>query len=319
MHDQADELRLLARLWAAETKSAFRGPRKIVVSAGKGGVGTTTIAVNLAAALGRQGCRTILVDADFRGADAALLCGIESRDTIADVLSGRRSVHEVLQPGPAGIQVVPGVWSPGAIPDCSPAAQQRLLREIDQLGRHADVVVLDVGSGLNHIVQRFWQAADEVLLVTTAEAVSIMDSYAAVKLFLSEQSSVAVRTIVNQSPQTEVAAGVHSRIAQACQRFLGLKVRRGGTVSWDAAVTLANRSGRPLVLEKPEAPARAKSTAWRSGCFHRAEPTTNRQTCQRRRTSRHDTIVGNALRGVPCGRQQTQHQRRSRNATEGVP
>ena len=70
----------------------------------------------------------MLVDADLSGADAALLCGIESRDTIADVLSGRRSVHEVLQPGPAGIQVVPGIWSPGAIPDCSPAAQQRLLR-----------------------------------------------------------------------------------------------------------------------------------------------------------------------------------------------
>src|SRR6266404_6707380 len=177
MHDQANELRALARQWAAEAKPAAGGPRKIVVSAGKGGVGTTTVAVNLAAALGRQGCRTVLVDADFSGADAAMLCGIESRDTIADVLSGRRSVHEVLQPGPGGIQVVPGIWSPGSIPDCSPAAQQRLLRELDHLGRHAEVIVLDAGSGLNHIVQRFWQAADELLVVTTVEAVSIMDAY----------------------------------------------------------------------------------------------------------------------------------------------
>jgi Mrp family chromosome partitioning ATPase len=73
MHDQADELRLLARHWAAEAKPSAGGPRKIVISAGKGGVGTTTIAVNLAAALGRQGCRTVLVDADFSGADAAML------------------------------------------------------------------------------------------------------------------------------------------------------------------------------------------------------------------------------------------------------
>ena len=255
MHDQANELRLLARQWAAEARPSAGGPRKIVVSAGKGGVGTTTVAVNLAAALGRQGCRTVLVDADFSGADAAMLCGIESRDTIADVLSGRRSVHEVLQPGPGGIQVVPGIWSPGSIPDCSPAAQQRLLRELDHLGRHAEVVVLDAGSGLNHIVQRFWQAADELLVVTTVEAVSIMDAYAAIKLLLAERVPATVRTVVNQSPQAEVAVGVHARIAQACQRFLGLRVDRGGSVPWDSAVALANRSGKPLVLESPEAPA----------------------------------------------------------------
>jgi flagellar biosynthesis protein FlhG len=255
MHDQADELRVLARQWASESRPAAGGPRKIVVSAGKGGVGTTTVAVNLAAALGRQGCRTILVDADFSGADAAMLCGIESRDTIADVLSGRRSVHEVLQPGPGGIQVVPGIWSPGSIPDCSPSAQQRLLRELDHLGRHAEVVVLDAGSGLNHIVQRFWQAADELLVVTTVEAVSIMDAYAAIKLLLAERVPAVVCTVVNQSPEAGVAIGVHARIAQACQRFLGLRVDRGGSVPWDSSVASANRSGQPLVIENPAAPA----------------------------------------------------------------
>jgi flagellar biosynthesis protein FlhG len=254
MHDQADELRALARQWAAEAKPND-GPRKIVVSAGKGGTGTTTIAVNLAAALGRQGCRTILVDADFSGADVAILCGIESRDTIGDVLSGRRSVHEVLQPGPAGIQIVPGIWSPGTIPDCSPAAQQRLLRELDHLGRHAEVIVLDAGSGLNHIVQRFWQAADELLVVTTVEAVSIMDAYAAVKLLLADKAPPIVRTVVNQSPQAEVAVGVHARIAQACQRFLAMRIHRSGSVPWDPAVALANRNGKPLVLESPDSPA----------------------------------------------------------------
>jgi flagellar biosynthesis protein FlhG len=254
MHDQADELRALARQWAAEVKSND-GPRKIVVSAGKGGAGTTTIAVNLAAALGRQGCRTILVDADFSGADAAILCGIESRDTIGDVLSGRRSVHEVLQPGPAGIQIVPGIWSPGTMPDYSLAAQQRLLRELDHLGRHAEVIVLDAGSGLNHVVQRFWQAADELLVVTTVEAVSIMDAYAAVKLLLADKAPPIVRTVVNQSPQAEVAAGVHARISQACQRFLAMRIHRGGSVPWDAAIALANRSGKPLVLGSPDSPA----------------------------------------------------------------
>ncbi len=279
MLDQASELRRLARQWAAgDGKSAFRAPRKIVVSAGKGGVGATTIAVNLAAALGRQGCRTILVDADFTGADAALLCGIESRETIADVLSGRRNVHEVLQPGPAGIQVVPGIWSPGAIPDCSPTAQQRLLRELDQLGRHADVIVLDVGNGLTHVVQRFWQAAEQVLLVTTAEAVSIMDGYAAVKVFMDGDRPPSVRTIVNQSPLPEVAADVHRRIAQACQKFLGISVTPAGAVPWDASVALAAQRNKPLVLDQPQAPAAieieriAESVLSQSASSMRLEP-----------------------------------------------
>jgi flagellar biosynthesis protein FlhG len=253
MHDQADELRALARQWAAAEPKPT--PRKIVVSAGKGGVGTTTIAVNLAVALGRQGARTILVDADLNRADVALLCGIESRDTIADVLSGRRTVHEVLQPGPGGIQVVPGIWSPGSIPDCSPSAQQRLLHELDQLSRHADIIVLDVGSGSNHVVRRFWQAAEQVLLVTTAEAVSTMDAYAAVKLFLNETAQVAVRTVVNQAPDTDAGLGVHARIAQACQRFLGVKVGRRGTLPWDPAVAIAAQAGKPLVIDCPAAPA----------------------------------------------------------------
>ena len=255
MHDQADELRRLARLRAAAgPHPPIEGPRKIVVSAGKGGVGTTTLAVNLAVALGRQGCRTILVDADLNGADATWLCGIESRDTIADVFSGRRSVHEVLQPGPAGIQVAPGIWSPGAVPDCSAAAQDRLLHELGQLGRHADWIVLDAGSGLNHVVRRFWQAADRTLLVTTPDAVAVMDAYAGVKTFLTADTQPPVQTIVNQAAAAEVTESVHARLATAAQRFLGLKITAAGSLPWDPAVALAAAAGQPLIREHATAP-----------------------------------------------------------------
>ncbi len=256
MIDQASQLRLLARQWAAaDNKSPLTAPQKIVVSAGKPSVGATTVAVNLAVAMGRLGCRTILVDADLSGADAASLCGIKSRETIADVLRGRRTVHEVLQPGPAGIQIVPGVSYSGATAECSPKAQERLLRELDQLGRHADVIVIDAGAGLTPVVQRFWQAAAQVLLVTTHEAVSIMDGYAAVKLFSDGGGTPRVQTIVNQAPQPEMAAEVHARIAEACEKFLSLTVTAAGAVAWDAAVALSARRGKPLVLDQPQSPA----------------------------------------------------------------
>lgn len=246
MQDQAAELRSLVRHRTMEPVGARKAPRKLVVSAGKGGVGTTTIAVNLAVALARSGWRTILCDADLSGADATWLCGIEGRHSIADVLSGRRTVHEVLQPGPDGIQIVPGVWSPSAVPDCSPSAQERLLRELAQLGRHAEWIVIDAGSGLNHVVRRFWQAADRLLLVTTPEAVSIMDAYAAIKLFAAEEPRPTIHTLVNQSPNQEVAAAVHARLAEAASRFLGLTLQGAGSLPWDPAVALAAAAARPL-------------------------------------------------------------------------
>jgi flagellar biosynthesis protein FlhG len=283
MRDQADELRLLVRqriadvaeaeVPAARARSASKderwpsqwhpghdvrrqgAPRKIVVSAGKGGVGTTTVAVNLAVSLGRLGCRTILVDADLSGADATWLCGLESAETIADVLSGRRNVYEVLRPGPSGIQVAPGVWSPAAMPDCSPAGQQRLLRQLDGLGRHADWVILDAGCGLDQVVRRFWEAADEVLLVTTGDAVAIMDTYAAIKLFLGEFPRTFVRTVVNQSPNDAEAATVHARIAAAARRFLGMTLTPAASLPWDPAVALAATAGKPLAFGHADAPA----------------------------------------------------------------
>ena len=287
MRDQADELRLLVRqriIDAAEPSAPLAAPaprarsaskdecwrsrvapeqrwrqpgipRKIVVSAGKGGVGTTTVAVNLAVSLGRLGCRTILVDANLSGADATWLCGLESAETIADVLSSRRTLHEVLRPGPGGIQVVPGVWSPAAMPDCSPSGQQRLLRQLDQLGRHADWVILDAGCGLNQVVRRFWEVADQVLLVTTGEAVAIMDTYAAIKLFLGELPRTFVQTIVNQSPGDAEATAVHARLETAARRFLGMTLTPAASVPWDAAVAHAAAAGKPLAFGHANAPA----------------------------------------------------------------
>src|SRR5688572_15960951 len=112
MSDQAFHLRALVRAAAqADAGPALPAPRKVVVCGGKGGAGATTIAVNLSVALGRLGSRVVLVDADMNHADVAAYCQLEPRDTIADVLSSRRTVHEVLTRGPAGIQIVAGVWS----------------------------------------------------------------------------------------------------------------------------------------------------------------------------------------------------------------
>jgi flagellar biosynthesis protein FlhG len=228
---------------------------RVVVSGGKGGVGATTVAVNLTVALVRQGQRAVLVDADFAQPDATALCGISDGDTVADVLNGRRTVHEVLQRGPAGIQVLPGAWAPKQLPECSPLAQQRMLTELARLGPHADVVVLDVGSGLDPLVGRFWQSADVVLLVTTCDAASIMDAYASIKVLTADQSDCRVCTLVNQSDSEAAAADVHARIAQACSRFLGKSIHPAGRLPLDPKIAAATRAQQPFLLRSPECDA----------------------------------------------------------------
>jgi flagellar biosynthesis protein FlhG len=231
MHDQADELRHLVRQRAASGARYGSGVPLLVVSGGKGGVGTTTIAANLAVALARQGRRAVFVDADLDHGGSANLCQHPQIGSVVDVLKGKRTVHEVLERGPSGIQVLSGAWASGELTDCSAAAQQKFIAELKSLAPHAEVVVIDAGSSRNHFVRGFWHAANGVLVVTTTDSVSIMDCYAAIKVLLSGDAPVPIHTLVNLASDAQLAADVQSRIAAACQRFLGVRATAAGHVT----------------------------------------------------------------------------------------
>jgi flagellar biosynthesis protein FlhG len=255
MRDQAAELRSLV-LRAARQNPVDTGPpsRLVALTGGKGGVGATTLAVNLSVALAQQGARVVLVDADLYRADVAALCSLPEQASVADVLMARRDIHEVLQRGPAGIQVLPGVWAPGPLTDCSEKAQRRLIDQLRTLGRHADVVILDVGNQPSEFVLRFWEAASEIVLVSTADSISVMDTYATIKT-LAPSGHAVMRLLVNQAAAAHEAVDVHRRIDQSCQRFLGREVGLLGFVPPDEQVAAAARAGVPVVLASPACPA----------------------------------------------------------------
>ena len=252
MHDQAKHLRRLVRQCAGVgAPAASNRPGMIVVSSGKGGVGTTTVAVNLAIALSRRGGRITLVDADPRGGNVALLCGLEEQHTLADVLAGRRTVGESLQSGPGGVRVLPGDWEPRQAADHLPSAQRPLLQQLENLGEDTDFVVLDAGNGPGRMRRRLWHAADVRLLVTTPEVAAILDSYASIKTLADGDRLHGVHTLVNLAASAETARNVHARIARACNRFLGLDAVAAGHIPADPHVAASGRSGTPLVLAEP--------------------------------------------------------------------
>jgi flagellar biosynthesis protein FlhG len=221
----------------------------IAVASGKGGVGTTTVAVNLSVAFAQRRLRTVLVDAD--GGDARILCRLDERHTLADVLAGRRAVREALQPGPGGIHVLPGAWGLREVTDCSAESQQRLIGQLMDLGNRTDLVVVDAGNGSSRLVKRFWQAADQVLLLTTPDLTAVMDAYASVKVLAAGNDSISIRPVVNMVNSLLDVGDVYSRLARACLRFLGLRLPKAAAISANPRVAAGGESQQPFVLAEP--------------------------------------------------------------------
>ncbi len=247
--DQATDLRALVRQVATAHAPAAIRPRRLVVFGGKGGVGTTTIAMNLAVALAQQGQRSVLCDA--AGGDVTLQCRIEPRHTLADVLSGIRTLAHVMQPGPAGVQIVPSTRDSLRWHDTAEHAWSRLMAQFAALSPLPEVVVIDAGSQPDPLARQLWQAADRVLLVSSVETAAIMDAYASIKLLTDPTRSTSIALVVNRAPRESTADEAEQRLAQACRRFLGLPLRSVGHISEDSAVQECAVRRAPFVLSMP--------------------------------------------------------------------
>jgi flagellar biosynthesis protein FlhG len=254
--DQASELRkLVLRSLRDRAAATEPPPHLIVLAGGKGGVGVTSLGVNLAVVMAEQGARVVAVDADLYRSDVAAVCGIADRASMADLLAARRDIHEVLQPGPAGVQVVPGIWAPGKHDEFDRIGQERLLRQFRQLGPHADFILLDMGSGSGPLIRRFCAAADDLLLVTTPDPVAVMDTYARVKSSIQDAFRGELRLIVNRCNDAGLAQDVQRRLDHSLRRFLGMRVALLGAVPDDAQVRLAMDSAQPFAASAKKCPA----------------------------------------------------------------
>ena len=253
MSDQATDLRALVRQVATSHAPVAARPRRIVVFGGKGGLGTTTIAVNLAVALAQQGARSLLCDA--AGGDVALQCGLEPRHTLAEALAGNRTAAQVVLPGPAGVQVLPGTRELARSQEPAEHAWNRLMTQFQSLRERPETVIIDAGSRPDPVARQLWQAADRVLLVASVETSAIMNAYASVKLLTDLTRPVSIALLVNRAPRESLAKEAQQRLAQACRRFLGLALRSVGHLPEDGAVPQSAARGEPFVLAKPACPA----------------------------------------------------------------
>jgi len=253
-HDQASRLRSLAlRTLRTTQNSPNAAARTIVVSAGERRLGGTTLAVHLSISLARQGQRVVLVDADLETAGASLLSRVHLSPGLTDVLTERRNIHEALQRGPAGIQVLAGSLSAGERTLLTDKTAERLMRQLAGLSRHTDLVVLDVpcqeaepcGESLLHSpLVSFWQHADDSLLVTSGDDSAVMNTYALLKSCWARTVVLPrLHIAVNHSRDFASANDVHQRLDRSSQRFLKLPLNLVGSLPTSPHV--ASSTGLP--------------------------------------------------------------------------
>jgi flagellar biosynthesis protein FlhG len=260
MSDQAEGLRRLVRERNAsaaliDASVAVRTrTRSLLLTSGKGGVGTSNVALNLALTLGEMGRSVLLVDADLGLANLDLLCGVSPTRDLGDVLSGEAMLSEAMVDGPFGVRLLPGAHAMRILPAMFEEAPERLAAELAALEHSAEFVIIDAGSGLNPGIGTLARAADEIAVVTTPEPTATADTHAAIAR-LRRLAGVRLRVLVNQARSSGEAREVLDRVVVSSRAFLGASVSPMGYVRHDPRVGPAVRSRTPFLRAAPRGAA----------------------------------------------------------------
>jgi len=223
----------------------------ITVTSGKGGVGKTTLSINLAIAMTRRGSRALVVDADLGMGNVHVLTGLAANGSIADVLHGGVDIHDVLIDGPGGIKVLCGGSGVAGLANLDPTLISRLGYQLRSIGDLCDVVLVDTGAGISSQVLKFLQLADDIVLVTTPDLSAMLDGYGVMKVARGSGVKAPVHVLVNHVENEREPETVFHRIHACAERYLNEQPEYLGSMKRDPYVHQGNRDRNPVALMNP--------------------------------------------------------------------
>jgi flagellar biosynthesis protein FlhG len=236
-------------------------PHITAITSGKGGVGKTFIAANLAAALARQGQRVLVLDADLGLANLDVVLNLFPKITLHDVFSGKAALDDAILPAPGGFSVLLAGSGMVEYSRMTPEVREQLQKVIDQVAPRFDHVLLDTGAGISDVVLYTVSLAREVLIVATPEPTSLTDAYATVKVLATTQGRRVVKLVVNQVRHAGEGRTVRQQLQQVLDRYVSpaldvpIRLDLMGEIPLDSAVR-DSVLRRQLMLEHlPGAPA----------------------------------------------------------------
>ena len=223
----------------------------IAVTGGKGGVGKTSVSVNLALALADLGRRVMLLDADLGLANVDVMLGLTPKRNLADVIEGECELRDVILQGPGGIRIVPA--SSGAANMVRLTSQQHagLIQAFSDISDSIDVLIIDTAAGIGAGVISFVRAAQEVLLVVTDEPTSITDAYALVKLLNRDYGLSRFRVLANMTHTPEEGRNLYAKLTKVTERFLDVALQYVGAIPADELVRKSVQKQRAVYEAYP--------------------------------------------------------------------
>ncbi|MBI1761167.1 MAG: MinD/ParA family protein [Acidobacteria bacterium] len=269
MTDQAKTLREMAAqragggqpgLAAAATAVApqpagAKHMRTLAVTSGKGGVGKSNVAINVALEWAALGRRVSLLDADLALANADVLFGLNPQYHLGHVLRGERSLREVVIEVAYGVRLIPGGSGVEELANLARQQHTQLISELQAFEAEADCMIIDTAAGIAENVTGVLHAADEIIIVTTPDPTAVVDAYAVIKVLHQQSPQKPLWVVVNDAVGIGDAERIFTQLQSAATRFLGRKLTLLGMIPRDARLAEAVREQVPVVLYAPDTPA----------------------------------------------------------------
>ena len=229
--------------------------RVFAVISGKGGVGKTNVSVNLSVSLAESGKNVVLLDADLGLANVDVILGLQSQFNLSHVLSGEKSLREVMIEGPGGIKVIPASSGLQNMADLSQAEQGGLIRAFSEIDKDLDVLVVDTAAGISSSVVNFTRACQEIVVVVCDEPASLTDAYAFIKLLNRDYGIYNFQILTNQVEGIQQGQNLYKKLCRVTDRYLDVTLQFMGAVPYDECLRKAVQKQSPVLHSYPSSPS----------------------------------------------------------------
>ncbi|MCR5282284.1 MAG: MinD/ParA family protein [Lachnospiraceae bacterium] len=253
--DQAQQLRNIIKM----NQPAQQRPlaRVITVTSGKGGVGKSNTAINLAIQFTKLGQRVIILDADFGLANIEIMFGTVPKYNLSDLIYQGKDITEIITWGPGNVGFISGGSGIAGMSNLSREYLAYIIQNLVKLDSLADIIIIDTGAGISDAVLEFLVASGEILLITTPEPTSITDSYSLVKAlnrhsrFLRDMTQI--RIVANRVEDPQDGRNLYTKLNTVVARYLKVPISYLGAVPQDPKLAAAVMQQSPVSLADPNA------------------------------------------------------------------
>lgn len=250
--DQAENLRNIIK---KQNQKDLSNARVIAVTSGKGGVGKSSVSINLAVQFTKMGKKVIILDADFGLANIEVMFGVIPKYNLSDLMVSGREISEIITEGPEGIKFISGGSGIAKLVNPDKEQVKRLVNKMSELENMADVIIIDTGAGISPTVMEFLVASPETIIVTTPEPTSITDSYALLKALSMNDNfrreDVSIKMIANRVSTESEGRNLYEKLNMVVSKFLDIDMTYLGIIPMDNNIVKAVMKQKPVSIIYP--------------------------------------------------------------------